>query len=160
MATPEYKDIEDIKENGQLLTRVKFKPVPLFWAAFAFSLGMAVVGYIVPLKWIFVAGVFGVFYSSFNLFSIPDRWVCSVYDDAILFFSAEPQQRAFRVDARDIVEYNIDKNEKYYLYIRTKGGDEYKARSYRYDKTVREALAKTLPGKETDEIKKRRENKK
>ena len=117
---------------------------------------MAIVGYVVPLKWIFVAGVFGIFYSMFNIFSIPDRWVCSIYDDAILFFSAEPQQRAFRVDARDIVEYNIGKNEKDYLYVRTRSGDEYKARSYRFNKITKEALQKALPGKETDEIKERR----
>ena len=156
MGAPEYKDISEIKETGELLTRVKFKPVPLFWIAFGVSLAMAIVGYVVPLKWIFVAGVFGIFYSMFNIFSIPDRWVCSIYDDAILFFSAEPQQRAFRVDARDIVEYNIGKNEKDYLYVRTKSGDEYKARSYRFNKITKEALQKALPGKETDEIKERR----
>ncbi len=159
MAKAEYKEISEIKENGNLLLRVRFKPLPLFWAAFIAGIIMAVVGYIVPLKWIFVAGVATMFYMSFNLFSIPDRWVVSIYDDALIFFSAEPQQRGFRIAASDIVEYNIGIKEKNYLFVRLKNGDEYMAKSFRYDSKVREALKITLPGKETSEIEARRNEK-
>ena len=152
-----YVDVDQITINSALLKRVKFKPVPFFWAMLVLALVLAIIGYIVPLKWVFVAGCGLLFYSSFSLFSIPDRWVVSIYEDAIVFFSAEPKQRGFKIEAKKIAEYNIDLKEKFYLYIRTIDGEEYLAKSFRYDKKVREALKNTLKGKETNEIKERRE---
>ena len=155
----EYKELTEIDETGELLAKVRYKPVQWFVIGGIVGLILAIVGYVVPLKWFFVSGVFAIFYSMFSIFSIPDRWVCSVYDDAVIFFSAEPRQRGFRIANKEITEYNVDKNEKHHLYIKVKDGSEFKAKSYRYDKKFRSALTESLKGKETDEIRERRSKK-
>lgn len=153
MQTPEYVDLDSIVETGTLLKRVKFKPTQVFLGIGGLSLGLTTISYFLGFKMGFIIGLIMTVYSLFTILSIPDHWVASFYDDAVVFFSPEKKPRACRVQYKDVVEWNIGKKERNNIYMKLKNGREVLRKSFRWDNECMEILHKYLPGKETDELK-------
>lgn len=143
----DYGREKETTENGQLLGSVHFKPMNTM-------IIIAVIG-VVAVLW---HNLFGILFGCFCLImdgtiycKVRDHRVMDVYDDAIVIFDRNDENKGIRIPVEKIKQWEVNRNQNYGITLILEDGSIFSSMSYEASK-AQKLLQKVLKGKSTEEI--------
>ena len=143
----DYDSHEKADETGKLFGTVYFKPKQTLMI-------IAVVG-TAALLW---HNLFGILFVCFCLimdgiiyYRVRDHRVMDVYDDAVVIFERNDENKGVRIPLEKIKQWEVNRNQNYGITLMLEDGSSFSSMSYEASK-AQKLLKKVLKGKSTEEI--------